>query len=132
MTKVQDAAGGILCCMRREIAHPIAHISRKLLMKKTNKERLEKPQADFDLSLGSVLSLSKKSTLTKKKDCDRSQCRTPLVIISGVAHLYGSCRKYVLRCSPVGWDTRSPFLVWAKLFHSSALARKVHMLLRPR
>jgi hypothetical protein len=86
MTRLHEAAIGILCCIRRDNNQATAHTKRKLTTKNIRRLKLEYPHADMDLSLGVSLFLSKKSTLTKKNDCDNSQCSVPLVIMRGIAH----------------------------------------------
>jgi hypothetical protein len=64
----------------------MVHINRRQTRRKICRLRLEYPHADFELSLGTSLFLSKESTLTRKNDCDNSQCSVLLVIMRGTAH----------------------------------------------
>jgi hypothetical protein len=91
---------------------------------------MEAPQADFDAASFGFSSKVKASKRIKKNDWDNSQCSSPLIAMSGIAHRYGSCRKYVLRCSPSGLVTRSPFLTDPNVFHSATQAIDVHMVFK--
>lgn len=95
---------------------------------KHHEASVEKPRADWDVVDRTPLR-SKKSILTRKKVYESSQCRMPPIEIRGMLHLYGNCRKYVLRCRPTGLVTRRYFLDVAKRFHSCALAITVHIVL---
>lgn len=87
ITKLQDAANGTFCSRGRLAITPIAQTRQKATAKNTTRLNGEKPHADCELRSTIRPSRSTTSMRTRKKLCERSQWRKPLVKSSGVAHL---------------------------------------------
>jgi len=70
------------------------------------------------------------SIAAKKMLCDIIQCSNPLIAISGIANRYGSDKKYVDLCNPLGaLETLNPFRTYEYDDHSFPSSIHVNRLL---